>query len=502
MDEVQRLLLNIEGKEKLDALNVALAKEQEFLLKLLEIQKQGVVGVNPATIQQAAEKVIALNREIAAAERGTKDFSRSALQLSYVLDDLSNTSGSWTQKLASISNNIPGLVMSLGLTGGVAGAIGLISTGLIALAPLAKKAMESFTGPEALPQVKVLLDDAAERVKGLQHELNKLMQSRPMAEKRTAEEVEFIIGEGGPANLIRGIAAGMGAAGEGAPRTAGENKRIRLAQERLTALEASRGKMPAAAYEMERANAMADLRGAQFDANSRTTAETERMAGEMLAGAPTSAAARRRIGRYLPGLGAQFADVEPEALRAFDADVAAQAEDAEGAKGSRVERQAKAVAAAKAMREERKRVAQDQDDVAEGLNMARKAEAEARKKEARFDADQARDADQAEASEALRRPRNRARAGILAAGAEMGLPAMFTPEQVNQMADQVVGLGKQGVDTNTAIMSALMGKVQALQRLKQQLQSQQQWANGLNMGGDNSGDFSAMPSMYNMGYGG
>jgi hypothetical protein len=487
VDEVQRLLLQVEGREKLEALNASLAKEMDFLNQLREIQKQGVVGVSPAQIEAAARSVVDLNRQIADVQKGTKDFSGSALQLGYVLDDLTNTSGDWTRKLASISNNIPGLIMSLGLGGGVAGMIGLISTGLIALTPVVKNAMGAFTGPDALPRVKALLDDAAERVKGLQGELDKLMKSRPMKEKQTASEVEFLVGEEGPEKLIRGIAAGMGAAGDGARMTDAERQRIKNLRGALGGSDDER--------------VVAAIRQAQFEINGRITGENERMAAEMLASAPTSAASRRRIGRYLPEFGEALASTEPEADEAGEAQVQAVIDEGNRAHEAGVARRKRAAEHARKSRATAQRDARrTAEDIATADEAERAHEQKSRataQRDARRTAEDIATADEAERA----RPREAARAQILQAGEQMGLPAAFTGDQVNEMADEVVRLGKQGVDTNTAILATLSGKVRQMQRLSAQMQAQAAWANQLGMGSDQSGDFSAMPPLLGSGFG-
>ncbi len=194
MDDIQRLILKIEGEDKLKTLNVELGKEEEHLKRLLLIQKQGVVGVNPADIQKAATEVVRLNTAIAATTRETKNFVGSALQLQYVMDDLINTSGDWTRHLASISNNIPGLVLSLGGTAGIAGAIGIVSTGLIALAPAARAAWAALTGsgPEmAAEQLK----EIADKVKKLREEFAKLRDMPTDAGKSAADRQAAFLGE-------------------------------------------------------------------------------------------------------------------------------------------------------------------------------------------------------------------------------------------------------------------------------------------------------------------
>ena len=58
-----------------------------------------------------ASSIVGLNQQIAQLDHGAKGLAnpQSLLGLSYIFDDLANTTGGWERKLASIGNNIPGL---------------------------------------------------------------------------------------------------------------------------------------------------------------------------------------------------------------------------------------------------------------------------------------------------------------------------------------------------------------------------------------------------------
>jgi hypothetical protein len=307
MDEIHRIILETVNKDKIEQLDSVLSLQQQKILAVNEAFQQGAISQQAfeAATVAAGTRMAAVNAQIDSLKASTRDFSQSGLRLSYVIDDLTNTTGGWERKIAAIGNNLPGLVMSLGGTAGIAGAIGIIGSAAIAATPLVKALIAAFTGTEGLPGVKLLLDDATERVKGLQAELDKLMKSRPMEEKTTAADVEFLIGEEGAEKLVRQIAAGMGASGEGAQMTGAEKQRLKNLRGALGGTDD------------ERVNTA--IRNAQFEISKRITAENERMAGEMLASAPTSAGTRKRIGKYLPKFGEALASTEPEARNAADA---------------------------------------------------------------------------------------------------------------------------------------------------------------------------------------
>ncbi len=190
MDEVQRLLLQVVGQDKLQALNKELDAENKLLRDQAEQLRLGTINQVQFSnaVFSSASKAVALNTEIAKLTRETKNYSQSALQLGYVIDDLANTSGDWTRKLAAISNNLPGLIMSLGAGAGLAGVLGIVGTALIALAPMAKAAYAAMTGNEA-ELAKDKLKEIEDHLKKVRDEFAKLRDMPTGAEKTEAEKL-------------------------------------------------------------------------------------------------------------------------------------------------------------------------------------------------------------------------------------------------------------------------------------------------------------------------
>jgi hypothetical protein len=121
-DELQNIVLQVKGELELKRLNAELAKEREHLEKLISIQKQGVVGVNPVDIDNATKRMRDFNKEIADVTKTMP--TRSAFnsqglqQLGYALQDFTSASGGFPQKLNSITNNLQMVAQSLGVGGG------------------------------------------------------------------------------------------------------------------------------------------------------------------------------------------------------------------------------------------------------------------------------------------------------------------------------------------------------------------------------------------------
>ena len=105
MDEVQRLIMKVEGEEEIKRLNKQLEVQREEVVKLQAAQKAGGVGFNPAQLQAAGAAMVQTTNQIKQLERSTKDYSYTGLQLSYIFDDLANSTGGWERKLASISRD-------------------------------------------------------------------------------------------------------------------------------------------------------------------------------------------------------------------------------------------------------------------------------------------------------------------------------------------------------------------------------------------------------------
>ena len=494
MDEVQRLILEVVNKDKVDQLNVRLKAEDEALKKLVVDLRDGVISIQQfeAASVKTAATMIGLNQRIKDLGQASTSLiggrSGGLLQLGYVLDDLTNTTGGWRRKLAAISNNIPGLVMGLGGGAGIAGMVGLISTA----GHRAGAARESGVGVihragRIAGRESHVIDDAAERVKRLQSELDKLMKLRPMAEKQTASDVEFLIGEEGPEKVLRNLASAMGQAGEGADYTPAEKRLIAKQQEQLDFLRANGGsdKLVSAADELLRTTktgAAAHHQGKRAPWRARCSRRL-----------PTSAAARRRIGRLLPGtaeapgFGKMLESVEPEFRDRADAEIQDETERYEEYKAKRARRRAR-TATAKSDLQNRtgQGVAQLEQDEAIQAQEARQAAQEA-KEQAR--ADQAAEKERARLRDARmkRAPHDAARDAVLEQGNRMGAPPVFTDTQIDQMADQVIRLTSQGVSTNQATLSVIAGKLQEMQRLQAQLRNQQQWAQRIGAGGNDAG---------------
>jgi hypothetical protein len=191
-DEVQNLILKIIGDEKLSVLNAELDKEAKLIKQATADLREMTISEQQfeAVIMSSYPKLEKLNGEIKNLSREAKQFSgQGGIQLAYVMDDLANTSGNWQRHLASISNNMPGLLQSMGVGAGLAGQLSLVYTGFVVALPIIQKFFDSITGQSpdavaALEKIKKAAEEAAaafnkavEKPTGGEEESGKALQS-------------------------------------------------------------------------------------------------------------------------------------------------------------------------------------------------------------------------------------------------------------------------------------------------------------------------------------
>jgi hypothetical protein len=222
--EEEQLILKIVGEEKLAALNAELAKETKLVTDATTAFR--TLGMSQAQYEQIVAtqipKLMDLNGQIKELNVQAKSFSgQGGIQLGYVFDDLVNTSGNWQRHLASISNNMPGLLMSLGVGTGLAGQLSLIYTGFIAVLPVMTKFFDMLTGgsEEARQNLEALKKSAEEAADAFVTLADKATPPEAASQKAIAAKLG---GQQGRA-MQDAIIAAMQATGTGAPAQAEED---------------------------------------------------------------------------------------------------------------------------------------------------------------------------------------------------------------------------------------------------------------------------------------
>jgi hypothetical protein len=222
-------------------------------------------------------------REILDAGRITQDFAQGGI--------------------GGILNNIEGMLRKFPALAGIGTILG---TALWAAWPQIQQWFGEFNGQT---------DKAKEKVDELQAELAKIMKSRPFQERETAGLVEEFFAEEGPDQIVGGLASALSQSGQGAAMTPQERERLKQLRGFLGGSDDERVRT--------------QIRNAEGEIRQRITDENRRMAGEMVANAPSNVASRRRIRelaqQFPRGLPANFAahlaELEPEAVARQDEEV-------------------------------------------------------------------------------------------------------------------------------------------------------------------------------------
>jgi hypothetical protein len=509
VDDIQRLILEVVGEEKLKILNEQLGQEKQLLLDLATGLRTN--AISQAAFDQGAQataKTMAqLNQQIRELQSNARGASaQGLLQMQYIMDDLINTSGNWERHLASISNNIPGLVQSAKGLGPIgdkiaswAGPIGIVATGLIALAPAARAAWEAISDGKP----KEALDDLAERAKRVTDELKKLRESVTSEESETRKGYEGLMAGVTP-DVERGIAAGLVASGSGAQMTAAESGR----------LERARQDMRLARSEPAKQAAEEQMRNAQLEIQAGINKRNAQLAGEMAAQIPTNANIRQKVrgfaqaqpGVFPNGFASDMAALEPERMRSDEAEA-----DAWEAQVNDWADQGK---------RRRERLAREKRAKAEADR--KKKEADRKKKHDNDEVDRivehfsttGDELDTASHREAIRAQRDLERQMTPAAQRRRKVDDYaqrmsdfnqrkgwgLGDDAIQRAASQAVDMVQNGANVNQALMSAFDGQIRKMQALSMQLQQQvgqinmmQARARGLGMGPDQSGQYSYLP---------
>jgi hypothetical protein len=522
-DEIQNLLLQVKGEVELQRLNDLLKQEKEKLLDLIALQPQTQAGMGRSTavIEAQAKSILDLNAQIVTLNKEVGRFSTgAALQASYILDDLVNSSGNWERHLASISNNIPGMAMSLKGMGtygdkiaALAGPIGLVGTALIALAPVAHALWNTFTSDE--PKEK--LDGIAEAAKRIKTELDKLRDSQTSEQQTTQKGFEDLIAGHGK-ELQGSIAKAIGASGRGEQMNSAEiqatgddaiDTAVTLAE--MTASRAGRS-LSAAEVEQVKAQARVAQQDARNAAQKRINEANFGAAGTLLGKLPTDRSARDTIralakgnpGSFAPGFLGDFNSMEPEALAQADAE--AEAFDAQN-RDYAAARDSKRRASQRAKREKAEADRRDRESKSQLAAAVREADAELRAIEHQQAAEQRKRDHDAKAAE-VQQERNRRARPVQRAAAQLGTMAAadgISPTQatLEQAGQEMVRTMERGADANQALMAAYAGMILGMRQAQARLQGQVMQLNQMRQqnnahmgGGDNSGAFSFVPPMW------
>ena len=121
MDEIQRLIMQVEGEAKLKSLNAELAKEVQLMNDLIAAQKKTPdpqYAANMAAHATNLKKVNAEIEEVSKALGSSKAMKTQGIQqLGFALQDFMSASGGMAQKINAVTNNLQMFALSMGVGG-------------------------------------------------------------------------------------------------------------------------------------------------------------------------------------------------------------------------------------------------------------------------------------------------------------------------------------------------------------------------------------------------
>lgn len=121
VDEVQRLIMQVEGEVKVKTLTDSLNAQKKTMMELIELQSKGpLTGAQQQQFTAAAAGAVqstAQLNELTKSMRGLMG-SQGMQQIGYGLQDIFAAQGGFAQKLNAASNNIQMLAVSMGVGGG------------------------------------------------------------------------------------------------------------------------------------------------------------------------------------------------------------------------------------------------------------------------------------------------------------------------------------------------------------------------------------------------
>lgn len=303
MDEIQRLVMRVEGEQQLKELTIELNNQRESMNKLVAAFKAGTVGedeyarkmMNRANyLKLIKDDINGIEKAMAGGGAGGGPSAgmrqMGAQNLGYALQDFLSTSGDFAQKINSVSNNLQQFAISLGVGGGwflaITGAVEAIK----AVANNWESIEDAILGIDST-KATALKDKA----KALQDKFKTLAETPGAEAAGESEQWQKSIVETGAEKLRKAIYERLFASGFGEKVTPEETQAIEFAQS--PAGVATYGGIQTAANEAKR------LQQKAMDRINKANADR---AAEMVANAtgtgPDAEAARRQIaGLNVPG---------------------------------------------------------------------------------------------------------------------------------------------------------------------------------------------------------
>jgi len=147
MDEVQRLILQVQGQQDAERLRHVMEAEEKTLRSLNELLKQNgtLTAAQQQQQQRTAASYVANQKELKKLESGFRGLGAGSMQLSYAMQDLVAQNGDLLRGFMAIQNNMPGIITSFGGSMGLAATVSNVSLAISLALPLIMKFIDSLS---------------------------------------------------------------------------------------------------------------------------------------------------------------------------------------------------------------------------------------------------------------------------------------------------------------------------------------------------------------------
>jgi hypothetical protein len=519
MDQVDNLILKVQGEAELKSLNAELGREQKALADLVDQLRTGAIA--QAAFDQAATKsagqVVALQEQITklAGSRGIN--GQGILGASYAAQDFAGVigaGGSFSQALNSVQNNLAPVLQSFGVMAGPAGVISLVSVAVGALTPLLGKLWESFDDKGAVEKAKEALEDLMAKAKEAHKVVEGLTNAPTDPEKLAAEGIGLVLKQRPKADVAKqAIAAGFTPSEAHEALTPQErdtywqardfadktDEQLQRQADRETITAEGHATPEAVAFRFRQLKD--DQRQARHKRDEIMGMARNRRAEGIISGALTAGPAgdtsRIDLLRRTKGVAGleELQNMTPEAIQAAEADYeeGLPAFEAIAESGRKLSRGLKKVRAKeKAHATFNARLKSSQTEAILGKHTA---EIREKKREEEAQLHQLEQGFAGTGAEFAQVDMDQARRQVTRGAQQLNLGTP-TNAQADDMARQVLALTREGVATNDAILSAIQAKSQQIAQLQMRLQQQRARAVQFGMGSDQSGQFSLLPPIW------
>jgi len=291
-----KIVVDVVNSEKVKDLTAEIQRQEKQILSWNAAMK-GASATQQAVLQtnmaNAGKTIANARTEIASLEAATGGAGRGLSQLSYAIDDVQ-------YGFNAIVNNIPQIIMGLGGSAGLAGAVGIAA---VAVNQLIKHwseftaLIEAGFSNQSYDQLVALKEAAENAAKSYE----KLAKAKTEWEDKSAKEVSKVIANAGADKLRTVIAGVLGAEGEGAEMTDDERKAIESVKNAKP--EVRKGVEERVQKRLQEANAK----------------EAEKIIGGLTAGGETEQKARSRLQHLIDNNPQPFDQLHPDFRTEFAA---------------------------------------------------------------------------------------------------------------------------------------------------------------------------------------